>query len=150
MGKPKILIVDDEPEILETCAEILDSPELEVHTEGRSALAAKRIADEGFDLLITDVKMPEMDGLALLEHTRSVSQRTSVVLFSAFPTLETAVDAVKNGAFDYLAKPFTPDKLRRMVQRVLQVKPPAEEVTPFENMLGRSARMSEVFRWIDK
>lgn len=147
--KLKVLVVDDEPEILETCAEILNSGEVEVHTEGRSPLAAERISSERFDLLITDVRMPDMDGLALLEHTRVASQTTRVVLLTGFPAIETAVDAVKNGAFDFLAKPFTPDKLRCIVERVLKSKKPAEG-SRFEKLLGRSARMEEVFRLIDK
>lgn len=156
----KILVVDDETDMLETCAEILSSDGVEIVTEAKGPAAAERIGKEGFDLLLLDLKMPGMDGLALLQHARKISPETMVVMFTGFPTVETAVEAVKKGAFDYVTKPFTPDQLRVAVGRALERKRLVEENRllsleveggdRFDQMIGRSPAIRKVFGLIEQ
>ncbi len=161
MPKARILVVDDEPEMLETCRDILASVrEIEVVTEPKSRAAAEWMARETFDLLLADLKMPEMDGLTLLQQARKVSPETVVVMFTGFPTVETAVEAVKKGAFDYVTKPFTPDQLRVVVGRAIEWKRLGEEnrllgreiegTDRFDQMIGKSAAIRKVFRLIEQ
>lgn len=160
MKKPRILIVDDERDMLGTCARILGSETAEIHTEDRSPVAARRIAAERFDVLIADLSMPEMDGMALLERVRSESPGTVVLMLTGFPTVETAVESVRKGAFDYITKPFTPDQLRVAVSRALMHRQLREEhdvlkqegdlSERFDHIIGRSPRMLAVFRLIEQ
>ena len=161
MSKARILIVDDETEMLETCRDVLASMQkVEVVTESKSTAAAKRMEKESFDLLLADLKMPEMDGLSLLQHARRVSPETIVVMFTGFPTVETAVEAVKKGAFDYITKPFTPDQLRIAVGRAIERKRLFEENRllgreieggdRFDQMIGKSEAIRGVFRLIEQ
>ena len=149
VSKIRILVVDDEIEMLETCRDILASDrEIEIVTEPRSRVAAELMKTEAFDLLLADLKMPEMDGLALLQHARKVSPETMVVMFTGFPTVETAVEAVKKGAFDYVTKPFTPDQLRVAVDRALERNRFTED--RFDQMIGKSPAIRRVFRLIER
>ncbi|MBI2061956.1 MAG: sigma-54-dependent Fis family transcriptional regulator [Nitrospirae bacterium] len=160
MKKACVLIVDDEPDMLETCANVLGSENLDVRTEPSAAAAARRLGDERFDLLITDITMPEMNGMELLERVRSASPETVVIMLTAFPTVETAVDSVKQGAFDYITKPFTPDQLRVAVSRALAHRRLKEEnvllsreverTARFDALIGRSPKMRAVFKLIEQ
>lgn len=160
MRKTKILVVDDEPDMLETCRDVLSSDTIEVFTEVRSAVASKRIEKERFDLLLLDLKMPEMDGLALLKHSLEVNAEATVLIFTGFPTIETAVEAVKLGAFDYITKPFSPDQLRMAVSRAIEQKHLKEEnlflsrgmtqTRCFDDMIGHHPKMQKIFRAIEQ
>lgn len=161
MALARVLIVDDETEMLEACRDILASVrEVDVVTEPKSRAAAELMTTETFDILLADLKMPEMDGLALLHQARRVSPETVVVMFTGFPTVETAVEAVKKGAFDYITKPFTPDQLRVTVSRAVERKRLGEEnrflgreiagTGRFDHMIGKCAAIRKVFRLIEQ
>ena len=108
-----------------------------------------------YDLLITDLRMPGESGIDLLKHVRSLYPEIAIVILTAFGTVETAVDAMKGGAFDYLTKPVHPDELSLVVGRALEHLRLLDEVQTlraslndkygFENILGRSAALLQAF-----
>src|SRR6476620_6785002 len=117
----RILVADDEPGLREF---IIDSLELDDHTvvaakDGREA--AKLLDERGFDLVLTDLKMPGMDGMALLRKVRAEQPEVEVIVMTAHGTVDNAVEAMKLGAFEYLQKPLSgPDELRLLVARAAE------------------------------
>src|SRR5580704_6584962 len=120
MSPPRVLIVDDEPDMLENCTRILSPQGYRCITaeNGRAGLALLERARP--DVLLTDLKMPEMDGMTLLRHAHELDPALPVIMITGFATIESAVDAVKEGAFDYLPKNFSVDQLRLSVERALR------------------------------
>ncbi len=120
---PRVLVVDDEPQIREILAQALgrDGYRVSPHANAKDALdEIGRLSREGgVDLLVTDLKMPDMNGLDLIKAAKDVAPTIGSILITAFASMETAVLAMRNGADDYLMKPFGLDDLRRVVDRVL-------------------------------
>lgn len=116
----KVIIVDDEPEMCRTIEEILLEMSVRVVSEQDPEQALKRIRTEDFDLVITDIKMGDIDGIHLLKSARDKDPELPVILITAYPDIETAVTALRHGAFDYLTKPFHPDELRLTAKRALE------------------------------
>ncbi|MBN1421124.1 MAG: sigma-54-dependent Fis family transcriptional regulator [Planctomycetes bacterium] len=119
MTRGKILIVDDEELMRDSLSETLGRTghSVDAVEDGQRALA--RLEGGGYDLIITDLKMPGIDGLDLLGRVREQSGDVPIVLMTAYATIETAVEAMKRGAFDYIVKPFDGDALRVVVDRAL-------------------------------
>ncbi|WP_242337374.1 sigma-54 dependent transcriptional regulator [Anaeromyxobacter sp. SG66] len=115
----RILVVDDEPKLGKLVAEMLelDGHELERATSGRDALV--RLAASRFDLVVTDLRMPDVDGLAVLRAARALPQPPDVIVMTAYASAESAVEAMKAGAVDYVTKPFSMDELRLRVRRLV-------------------------------
>lgn len=119
--KIRILVVDDEQGMLEVISDTLRNLEgVELILETDSAKAAQRISAESFDLLITDIRMPGMDGVELLRRARKEDPEIAVLMVTAFPKLDSAVESMKLGASDYITKPFQPKDLEFTVRRILQ------------------------------
>jgi CheY-like chemotaxis protein len=118
-GRRTILVVDDDPDMVDTCSRILrrSGHECLTATNGRAALALLR--SHGPDLVLADLRMPEMDGLALLTHARRVAPQTPVIIVTAYGSLETARQAREAGAAAYLTKPFTVGELQGVVAQTL-------------------------------
>jgi two-component system response regulator FlrC len=117
----RILVADDEPGLRAFVAEALEADGHTVAQAADGVEAAQRLAREGFDLLITDLKMPRLDGIALLRQVRLEQPEIEVLVLTAHGTVETAVEAMKLGAFDYLEKPIgSPGELRLVVARALE------------------------------
>ena len=109
----RILVVDDEEGVRTFVAEALEAEGAEIATAASGDEAAALLDRQGFDVVVTDLKMPGRDGLALLAKIRAEQPETQVILLTAHGTVETAVQAMKAGAFDYLQKPIgSPDELR--------------------------------------
>jgi len=118
--RASILIVDDEEAMRDACRQVLE-PEgfaLREAASGEACLAAMR--QESFDLAILDLRMPRMDGLEILRWIREESPDTAAIVITGFPSVDSAVEAMKRGAADFLPKPFTPDVLRLTVRRTLR------------------------------
>lgn len=121
MAKARVLVVDDEEGVLKVCAGILRKlPDVEIILESQSFRAAERLSSEKFDLLITDIRMPEVDGLELLQIARQHDPNLTVLMLTAFPTVETAIESMKLGAADYIVKPFSPNELLATARRLLE------------------------------
>ncbi len=117
----RILVVDDEEGVRSFVAEVLEAPGTEVTTAASGDEAAGLLDRQAFDVVVTDLRMPGRDGLALLDKVRVQEPETQVILLTAYGTIETAVQAMKAGAFDYLQKPIgSPDELRLLVHRALE------------------------------
>ena len=134
----RILVVDDEEIVRESLAGWLakDGFTVEQAADGPSALA--RLKEHRFSILITDLKMPEMDGLAVQVEARKLQPDLAVVIMTAFATVDTAVTAMKQGAFDYLVKPFDPEELSMMMQKIV-----AQQELVRENAVLRKALKKE-------
>jgi DNA-binding NtrC family response regulator len=129
-NRPRILIVDDEKIVCDMAKRSFELEGYQVtdFTDSTKALAA--LKEERFDVLITDLKMKEVDGLQLLEFVHQHWPETKVIILTAFATLETAVDAFHKQAFDYLTKPVRIKDLVASVNRALNVGEPDEEENP--------------------
>ncbi len=119
MGNPTILVVDDEKNIRLTLRESLKAFDAQVDTAVNGEEALDMAAQQAYDLVLLDLKMPGMDGMEVLRRLRELSPGTAVVLLTAHGTVETAVEAMKLGAVDFLQKPFAPKEIRDVVTRVL-------------------------------
>ncbi|MDR2391993.1 MAG: sigma-54 dependent transcriptional regulator, partial [Planctomycetota bacterium] len=120
MAKDKIVIVDDDEFMRDSLMEALDRPGVVLAGFGRASDALDAIADGSASLLLTDMRMPEMDGMRLLEEARRLDPRLPVVMMTAFATVETAVEAMRRGAFDYVMKPFKAEEIEVAVNRALE------------------------------
>lgn len=117
MEGARILIADDEPPIRKACAKILNEQGAVVEVAENGLEGLEKAKAREFDLALIDLKMPQMDGMELLEHLNRLDPDLVKIVITGFATLETAVEAVQRGAYDYLAKPFTPGELRTRVNR---------------------------------
>ncbi len=122
MDQKSILIVDDDQLILGMLTGFFDQLDYSVTTAVNGEDALAKYAPGRFDLVISDLMMPDMDGLALLKRLTAIDEKLVFFLITGYPTLETAVDAIKSGAYDYVVKPFNLDDLKFKVERALLTK----------------------------
>ncbi len=158
MAKDKVVIVDDDEFMRDSLMEALNRPDINLHGFGRAADALDAISDGSASLLLTDMRMPEMDGMTLLLEARRLDPQLPVVMMTAFATVETAVEAMKRGAFDYVMKPFKAEEIDLVVNRALQHRRLLAENEYLKNELakkfkiadfvGKSAAMKAVFEEI--
>ncbi|MFC1813997.1 response regulator [Thermodesulfobacteriota bacterium] len=126
----KILVVDDEKQICQNVKKILSKNNYEVALAASAQEALDKMAEESFSLLLSDIVMPEIDGLELLKRVRNQWPQTKAIMMTAYASTDTAVKAIRLGALDYVCKPFTPDELRSTVDLALTgdlVEAPASE-----------------------
>ncbi len=156
--KEKILVVDDAQDTLEVLRRNLISKGYQVFTASGVPEAIRVLDTAPIDLVITDIKMPKIDGHDLIRHVRENFKDTEVVVITGYPSIEGAVKAVKTGAEEYLAKPFTDDELFSGVRRALdklhmrktmQAELQKTSPTPY-GLIGESEKMLKVFKTIDK
>jgi DNA-binding NtrC family response regulator len=119
---PKVLIVDDERDMLGNCTRILRRCGYDCSTADSSELALELVESERPDVVLVDLRMPGKSGIEMVMAIKARHPDIEVVLMTAYATIETAVDAIKQGAFDYLPKPFTADQLQAVIQRTLRQK----------------------------
>jgi signal transduction histidine kinase len=120
MQGAKILVVDDEPPIRAACAKILAEQGATTEVAENGLVGLEKAKAQSFDLALVDLKMPQMDGMELLGHLNQLDPDLVKIVITGFATLETAIEAVQKGAYDYLPKPFTPGELRTRVNRGLE------------------------------
>lgn len=118
--KASILVVDDEKIIHESCGRILRGEGYKVETASSGQEALQKLGEERFDLVLTDIRMPGMDGVETLEKMKKEVPDITVVMFTGYSSVETARDSMKLGAFDYLPKPFTPEELLAVVKKAIE------------------------------
>ena len=121
---PSVMILDDEPIVCQRLRSTLEKINLEIETYTDPNEAIRRIAEKSFDVLITDLKMRELDGIEILKWVQKVSPDTRVIIITGFATVEKAKEALKIGAFDFIAKPFKLSLIRDLVVKAL-ASPPA-------------------------
>ncbi len=120
--KPKILIVDDEPDICKALEFILKNDGYTVTSENSGEAAVERIKRESFDVILTDLKMGSVDGMTVLEKTKEISPDTAVILMTAFASIESAVEAMRRGATDYIVKPFLNEEIKLTIKKLIEQK----------------------------
>jgi len=156
--KDKILVVDDSPDALEVVKRNLESEGYKVMTAAGAVEAIKIIESSPVDLVITDLKMPEVDGLSLVRHIQENYKKTGVMMITGYPSIEGAVEAVKSGAEEYLSKPFTDEELSSAVKRALE-KLHVRRLTDTESLripesrqglIGESKAMKKIWAAIEK
>jgi len=160
MEAKKILVVDDEESMRHMLSLILKREGYEVHAVGQAREALDLVDTQTFDFILLDVVMPEMDGLELLRALKEKEVESTVIMMSAYGNLDTAVEAMKRGAYDYVSKPFKPDEillaLRKAEEREnlrrenLRLRQEVRRDYSFGNIVGKSEKMQQVFEAIKK
>jgi len=120
MEKKKILVIDDEQIILDSVKKILTPEDFEVDPAISSREGLERAMNRSYDLVLTDIRMPEIGGMRILRDIKRSKPAVPVVIFTGYATVQSAVQAMKLGASDYIEKPFTPDMLLTTVKKVLE------------------------------
>jgi len=118
-----MLVVDDEKNIRLTLSQSLDSLGIEISTAVNGEEALRKLQEQEFSLIILDLRMPGMDGMEVLRHVRTRWPKTRVIVITAYGTVESAVEAMKLGADDFIQKPFTPAEIRELAMQVLEREP---------------------------
>jgi two-component system response regulator AtoC len=141
---PRILIVDDEEIVRESLADWLakDGYTVDAAPDGESALA--RLRSDEWSIALVDLKMPGMDGLQVLEAARKLNPEIAVVMITAYATVETAVRAIKLGATDYIVKPFDPEELSLVVQKILSHQAITRENAALRKALQKDFRFHDI------
>ena len=153
-----ILIVDDDAETLALLHEILSKEGYDISTAPHPKAALEQVEERAPDLVMSDIHMPDMDGLAFLEQLRAQQHDMPVILMTAYGSLKTAVDGIKAGAFDYLSKPFIIDEVRLVARRALEhkylsrqnqvLRDQLKSRYRFDNLVGSSPAMVAVYKSI--
>jgi len=153
----KILIIDDEKSIRSTLREILEYEKYEVEEAEDGELGLEMLSNNKFDVVLCDIKMPKMDGIEVLEKSQSQSRETPFIMVSAHGTIETAVEATKKGAFDFIQKPPDLNRLLLTVRNALdqstlvtETKVLRKKVSKTYDIIGESAAINNVKETIDK
>jgi DNA-binding NtrC family response regulator len=156
--KLRVMIVDDERIVRESFRHWFAKTGHTVSTAASGTEALEQLENEAYDLLFVDIKMPGMSGLELLERVKSEFPDTTVVIITAYGSIESAVQAMKSGANDYLLKPFQPEQLNLVMEKIAQqrklanqyhyIKGALEQITRFDDIIGRSAPMQRIFTLI--
>ena len=156
--KMRIMIVDDEKIVRESLFHWFEKGGHAVVTAASGLEALEKLRDSAYDLMFVDIKMPGMDGIELLGRIKAEYPDTAVVIITAYGSIESAISAMKKGAGDYLLKPFKPDQLSLVMEKIMQqqklateynyLKGHLEKITRFDNIIGQSAPMESIFKLI--
>jgi DNA-binding NtrC family response regulator len=159
-NKPRILVVDDEAAMRESLKDWLMEDGYEVDSAESGETALKMAAERNWDIVLLDLKMPGMDGIETLENIKEINPDTEVLMMTAYATVDTAVKAMKKGAFDYLVKPFDPDEVEIQIKKIVKhkelvvqnilLRKKLEEKYHYDEIIGKSDAMQEVFELIDR
>ncbi|MCC6848391.1 MAG: sigma-54-dependent Fis family transcriptional regulator [Deltaproteobacteria bacterium] len=151
----RLLVIDDDAVTRELLTEVLQSEGYAVEACESGGAALARAAEEAFALAITDVRMPEMDGIAVTQALKARQPELQVIVMTAFGSVETAVEAIRHGAFDYVSKPMNLDEIKSTVRRALTARDLSETspdggppIVDTSVVVGRSPAMVEVYRTV--
>ena len=158
--KGKILIVEDEKSMREVLRILLEGEGYEVSIASDGLMGIASLEKDIFDLVITDVKMPRADGFEVLKRIKEIAPETIVIMITAFATKDTAIEAMKLGAYDYISKPFNIDEIRLIVRKAIEKKKEHIELSLLRqkvdttyalgNIIGQSLKMQELFRIVPR
>ncbi len=158
--KSKILVVDDEPGMREFLEIMLQKDNYIVETASDGSEAINKIESDLFDLAVVDVQMPVMNGIEVLKRVNEKSPETTVIMITAFASHETAIEAMKLGAYDYITKPFKIDEIKLVIKKALdkkrlerensRLRKELETKYGFGNIIGRSSSIVKVFELIKR
>ena len=143
---PAVLVVDDERNIRLTLSMALEALNIPVDTAENGEEALQKLAEKSFQLMLLDLKLPDLDGLEVLRRVVDKHSATKVIIITAYGSVEVAVEAMKLGAIDFLQKPFQPTEVRDMVRRLLQAPPedePPRNYDYYVNLAKQSVKAGE-------
>ena len=156
--KPKILVVDDDPVSVETTVEVLEREGYELFSASGGREALKVLSEENIDVVITDLKMPDLSGIDLAKYIQDNNPYTQVILLTAYGTVDSAVEAMSQGAFYYLKKPIEIKTLRQTMKNALEkqslflqtvnLREQLDDKFGVDNIIGKSKPMLELFRMV--
>ena len=156
----KILVVDDNPDVLKLIANILESNNYEVITVSNGASAIKELENNDYDMVLTDLMMPDVDGMQVLENAILKTPKTMCIILTGHGTIKSSVEAIKKGAFDYITKPVSPGELLIFVEKALKFKNLEEENIRLKkelkgkyhnkNIVGTSKVIKKIYDLIEK
>jgi DNA-binding NtrC family response regulator len=154
----RILIVDDEAIVRESLGNWLREEGYVVDVAGSGKETLQKLAESSYDIFLIDIKMPGMDGLQLQRRIREIAPEASIIIMTAYASVETAVEAMKQGAYDYIVKPFDPDQLehilrnaverKRLVAENVRLRERIQEMALFHEIVGQSAAIQRVLEQI--
>jgi DNA-binding NtrC family response regulator len=157
---PHILVVDDEEAMRESLNDWLKEDGYEVGLAASGQEAIDMVRQEPWEIILLDLKMPGMDGLETLKHLKKARPDAEILMMTAYATVDTAVQAMKEGAFDYLVKPFDPDEIEILIKKILKhkelilenilLRKKLEERDQFDEIIGRSDAMQQIFELIKR
>jgi len=160
MTDAKVLVIDDEKKIREYFSDVLRNQDFEVDTAKNGEIAINMIDQDFFDVVLIDLNMPKVDGMAVLKHLVEHSSDSIGIILTGYATIKNAVEAMKSGAFDYLAKPVKLEEVLLVINRALEfrdlkrenlaLKKQLKKKYKFDNFIGDSPQMDGVFRIIEK
>lgn len=132
--KNKILIIDDEESICDACSEVYikDGHKVEIAKDGETGL--KKVNEFNPDIVLVDLKMPGISGIEVLEELKKINPDIVSIVITGYATIDSAVEVMKKGAFDFLPKPFTPDELRVITNRAIEKRESIKELNRFQKM----------------
>ena len=160
LGKHHILVVDDEESLLEFLSLLLVDEGYEVSTANSVESARARLTEINPDLVLSDIMMPDGNGLDLLKEIKEGDTTTSVVMMTAYTSTKAAIEAMRLGAYDYVSKPFDVDELKVVIQKAVEqvdlvdenvyLRRELEQKYTFSNIIGKSPRMQSVFGLVER
>ncbi len=156
----RVLVIDDEPVVVDVLRELLLKQGYEIEVAGDAAAGRQCLEQQHWDAILLDVMLPDADGMQVLRWIRERNPNLAVVMITAFATVESAVDAMKAGAFHYVTKPFNNEEVRNLVSRAVQtsrlrrenknLRRALEERFRFERIIGKSRAMQELYSFIEQ
>ncbi|MCK4352218.1 sigma-54-dependent Fis family transcriptional regulator [candidate division WOR-3 bacterium] len=156
---PKILIVDDESVLRETLSDWLQKESYNTETAITGEEAIEKNKNNKFDIAIVDLKLPGIDGIEVLRRLKKMNPEMPVIIITAYASIETAVEAMKQGAYDYFVKPFNLEEVSLVIKKIIEhqkliteniaLREQLRERYSFENVIGKSQKMQEIFKLIE-
>ncbi len=155
----RILLIDDEEVVRQSLCEWLNSVGYEAEAAGDGTNALELLREMNFDVLITDLKMPGMDGIELMKRAKRIAPKLETIIITAYGSVSSAISAIKEGAFDYVEKPFCPERVEILLDKIVKQNRLQEEninlrerlegTFQWRNIVGKSAQMQALFRLIE-
>ncbi|MCH8286084.1 sigma-54-dependent Fis family transcriptional regulator, partial [candidate division KSB1 bacterium] len=159
MDNKKILVIDDDSLMRDFLLETLTRMKLKVTTAKNGKSGIEEFKKERYDLVISDIRMPDISGMEVLKHVKTAQPDTTVIMMTAYGTIDNAVEAMKHGAFDYITKPFSADSIEIAVNKVFHFLSLEEEnrnlrkeidnIYGFKQIIGESTKMKKIFELLE-
>jgi DNA-binding NtrC family response regulator len=160
MKNHKILFIDDDPEILSVVEQFLNRWGFDVTVESSGLKAIEMVGENHYHIVFTDLIMPEIGGMDLLKQIKDVSPETEVIIISGYGTIESAIEAVKSGCYDFLQKPINFDRFKILIDRIIEkqnlkeenqlIRSRLKERYKYDELVGMSPKMQKIYEVIDK
>ncbi|MDY6855616.1 MAG: sigma-54 dependent transcriptional regulator [Thermodesulfobacteriota bacterium] len=160
MAQKRVLVIDDEENMRHMLSSLLGKEKFDVTTAQSGKDGLKKLEKTGFDIILCDIRMPEMDGLTFLKEVQNKDIESTIVMMSAYGTVDVAIEAMKLGAYDYISKPFKPDEViltlrkaqerERLRRENTLLKREVKREYSFGNIIAKSPDMREIFKTIEK